>query len=203
VNVGDNGQALFYLLLLILPLSSLLARRIPLRSVLGMALAWIAIFAVGLLAVSQRDRLTPVWQATRGLVMGNDQIVSGREVRIRKGDDGHFWADVTVNGVDRRMLIDSGATVTALSSDTAQAAKLDLGESEFATMLETANGPVAAKRSTVAKLTVGAITAHGLPVVVSDSFGRTDVLGMNFLSRLKAWRVEGDWLVLTPDSDKS
>jgi aspartyl protease family protein len=50
------------------------------------------------------------------------QEVSGGEVRIRMAGDGHFWADASVNGVKRRMLIDSGATVTALSVETAAAA---------------------------------------------------------------------------------
>src|SRR3954468_1780123 len=36
------------------------------------------------------------------------QEVAGKEVRIRMSPDGHFWADVTLNGVKRRMLVDSG-----------------------------------------------------------------------------------------------
>ena len=39
----------------------------------------------------------------------------GEEVRLRMAPDGHFWADVRLDGVERRMLIDSGATITALS----------------------------------------------------------------------------------------
>ena len=35
-------------------------------------------------------------------------------------------------------------------------------------------------------------------MVVSPAFGETDVLGMNFLSRLKSWRVEGSTLILEP-----
>ena len=47
-------------------------------------------------------------------------------------------------------------------------------------------------------LTRGNVIARDLPVVVSPAFGDTDVLGMNFLSRLKSWRVEERTLVLTP-----
>src|SRR5688500_10199516 len=42
------------------------------------------------------------------LGLDRQQIV-GDEVRIRMARDGHFWANVRVNGVERRMLIDSGA----------------------------------------------------------------------------------------------
>lgn len=51
------ADVLFYGLLLLLPLAALIARRPPLGRTLKMALAWIAIFLVGLVVVSQRDRL--------------------------------------------------------------------------------------------------------------------------------------------------
>jgi aspartyl protease family protein len=50
----------------------------------------------------------------------------------------------------------------------------------------------------VRDLKLGDIVARDLPVVVSPAFGDTDVLGMNFLSQLKSWRVEGRTLILTP-----
>ena len=127
-----------------------------------------------------------------------DQSVIGNEVRVRMSPDGHFWARVTLDGVSRRLLIDSGATVTALSSDTADAVGLDVKASAFPMLIRTANGTIAAQTATVAKLKLGDIRASDLPVVVSPAFGDTDVLGMNFLSRLKSWRVEGSTLILTP-----
>lgn len=195
---GMSANALFLILLLILPLSALIARRLPLKQVVRMALAWLAIFAVAFLIVAGRHRLSAIWSSISATITGDDQQVVGDHVRIRKSDDGHFWASAEINGVKRRMLIDSGATTTAISLTTARAAKLDLGESPFATILSTANGDIAATRSTVAKLEVGSITARGLSVVVSPSFGDTDVLGMNFLSQLGGWSVEGDTLVLRP-----
>ncbi|HEY8433253.1 MAG TPA: TIGR02281 family clan AA aspartic protease, partial [Sphingomicrobium sp.] len=48
-------------------------------------------------------------------------------------------------------------------------------------------------------LKVGGITATDLPTIVAPEFGDQDVLGMNFLSRLKSWRVEGKTLILTPN----
>lgn len=114
-----TGQALVLALMLILPLSALIARRPPLRRTLPLVLAWAAIFAVGAAVVSQRDRLPDLRRLLR------DQQVSGSETRIRLSDDGHFWAQVSINGVERRMLIDSGATVTALSEETTRAAGVE------------------------------------------------------------------------------
>ena len=186
------ADMLLYAAMLVLPLSALAARRLPLSQTIKMAAAWGGIFAVGLLIVSQRDRLS----GFTGLF--SDQHVEGRETRIRMAEDGHFYADVRINGVARRMLIDSGATTTALSTATAAAAKLDLEESPFPALITTANGSVTARTATVRELDVGSTTATDLGVVVSPAFGDLDVLGMNYLSRLASWRVEGKTLVLTP-----
>ena len=72
----------------------------------------------------------------------DDQKVAGRELRVKMASDGHFWVQASVNGVPRRMLIDSGATVTALSEETAGAAKVDTGTSLTPVILRTANAPL-------------------------------------------------------------
>ena len=96
------------------------------------------------------------------------------------------------------MLIDSGATVTALSTDTADAAGLEVKNPMVPIVLNTANGQITAQTATIEELRLGDIVARDLSVVVSPAFGDTDVLGMNFLSRLKSWRVEEGVLVLVP-----
>jgi len=54
----------------------------------------------------------------------DDQKVAGKELRVEMSSDGHFWAKAMINGVPRRMLIDSGATVTAVSVRTAREANI-------------------------------------------------------------------------------
>jgi aspartyl protease family protein len=198
VTSDTTANVLFLVLLLVLVGSSLVARRMPIGQMAKMALAWVAIFAVAMLIVAGRHRIAAVWSDLTGGFADGGQSVQGGVVRIAKADDGHFWAVAEINGVRRRMLIDSGATVTAISSATAKAAKLDLNESPFGTMLSTANGDVAVTRSSIDDLKIGTIETHDLDAVVSPSFGDTDILGMNFLSRLKGWRVEGDTLILDP-----
>ena len=113
--------------------------------------------------------------------------------------NGHFMANVRINGVSRRMMIDSGATVTALSEGTAEAAKLADEPDIVPVVLQTGNGMVRARTATVKTLRLGNIVARDLKVVVSPSLGEMDLLGMNFLSKLKSWRVEGRTLVLVPN----
>jgi aspartyl protease family protein len=130
------------------------------------------------------------------------QVVTGREVRIRMAADGHFWASVTLNGVSKRMLIDSGATVTAISEATAAAAGVEGNVGPVPVVLRTANGMAPARTGSVEELRLGNIVARDLKVVVSPAFGDLDVIGMNFLSKLASWRVEGRTLVLVPHRPK-
>ena len=198
MNTDPGGSALFYLVLLILPISALIARRVPiLRIVLSLA-SWAVIIGLLVIVVGQRERFDPYLQRIAGILKLDDQNVVGRETRIRMAADGHFWARVTLDGVPRRMLVDSGATVTALSTRTAQAAALDVRNSAFPMILNTANGRISAQTATVRELRLGDIAARDLGVVVSPAFGDTDVLGMNLLSKLKSWRVEGQTLILEP-----
>jgi aspartyl protease family protein len=197
----QTGNAIFYVLLLVLPVTALLARRLPTGRVAVMALAWIGIFAVGLLItafVSRNDWLT---SGVRDVFYGRDQSVVGGEVRIPMADDGHFYARATINGYERTLLVDSGATLTSLSAATADAAKIAVDPSEAPYPIDTANGRVSAQPAMASILKVGAITARDLKVAVAPEFGDMDVLGMNFLSKLKTWRVEGKTLILVPNPE--
>ena len=128
----------------------------------------------------------------------DDQQVAGKELRIAMASDGHFWVRASLNGVERRMLVDSGATITAISSDTARKARIDTAAGIAPIVLQTANGAAPARAGRIDELEVGNIVARNLRVVTSPGLGNMDVLGMNFLSRLESWRVEGRTLILVP-----
>lgn len=128
----------------------------------------------------------------------DDQKVSGGELRVRMASDGHFWAIASINGVKRRMLIDSGATVTAISEATAREAGVSTGSGLTPIVLQTANGAARAETGKVEELRVGNIVARNLRIVTAPGLGSLDVLGMNFLSKLQSWRVEDGTLILVP-----
>lgn len=198
--IGDDKlNATLLVLMMVLPLSALVSRRIPLKKAAAMAAIWAAILIGGVLIVGlTRDGVASSWEELKALMGNDEQRITGNAVRLRMGPDGHFWANVTVNGVPAHMLIDSGATVTSLSVETAKAAQLDLNQNPFPVQIMTANGAVMARTSSVGRLMIGPIVAKDLRVDVAEEFGTTNVLGMNFLSRLKSWRVENGWLILEP-----
>jgi aspartyl protease family protein len=183
------GGALLLMLLFRLPVIGRL-----LRFAVSLALAALAIF----LLVQQAPYQPELGRLAGGLGLDAQQV-SGGEVRIRMAADGHFWADATINGVRRRMLIDSGATVTAISEKTAAAAGVEGSAAPVPVVLRTANGMAPARAASVEELRLGNILARDLKVVVSPAFGDMEVIGMNLLSKLASWRVEGRTLILVPN----
>lgn len=158
----------------------------------------VGLLAFGLFVLLQQAPFDPTLsRLTSGLGLDR-QEVAGDEVRLRMAQDGHFWARAQVNGVERRMLVDSGATVTAISAETATLASIEADQGLVPVLLRTAAGTIRAETATVESLTIGGIAARDLKVVISPALGNVDILGMNFLSQLASWRVEGQTLVLVP-----
>jgi aspartyl protease family protein len=180
----------------------LVTRRAPLfRTMLTLAL-WAGLAAILIVTLRQRADFSPYLARIAAMLKLDGQEVVGKEVRIRMSPDGHFWARVRIDGVERRMLIDSGATVTALSTETAAAAGLTPTDGLMPVAIRTANGMISAQTATANELRLGDIRARDLTVVVSPAFGDSDILGMNFLSRLKSWRVEEGTMILVPHHPK-
>ena len=129
---------------------------------------------------------------------GEGEVVAvGEELRIRKSLDGHFWVQGELNGHRVRFLVDSGATITSISTETARRAEIS-PSAGMPALVQTANGVVPVRRARAERLQVGTIERRNLAVHVSEAFGPMNVLGMNFLSSLSSWGVEGQWLVLRP-----
>lgn len=143
---GDTGFSVALLaLMLILPLSSLLARRLPFGIIARMALAWLAIFVAGLLIVTAADRHgISLGRVSHELGLSNERT-TGTSTRIQRGTDGHFTAIVAINGHPQRMVIDRGATSTAISSQVASIAGVVVDD-RIGTIAEAANGSMTARR---------------------------------------------------------
>lgn len=175
-----------------------LLQRLPVIGGLVRLAVTVALVGAAVVLLTERAPFDPLLARLSDRLNLSGQQVVGEEVRIRMAPNGHFMANVSLNGVKRRMLVDSGATVTAVSAETAAAAGLRLNDDLLPVVIQTANGAVPARTATVPELRIGNVVARNLKVVVSPAFGTMDVIGMNLLSRLKSWRVEGNTLILVP-----
>ncbi len=204
MSEDQNINLVFAIGALVLVGSALFARRPGFGEIVRNMIAWIAIFAIFIVGFSYQREILAVWTRVSGEITGtNDQVVVGDTLRIRQSADGHFWVDAKVNALPVRFLIDSGATTTAMTLATAEDAGIEISDSPFPIILNTANGSVEARRGSIQSLEIGPMVAKGLPVVVAAEFGDSNVIGMNFLSKLGSWRVEGAEMVLEPPGNGS
>lgn len=195
----DTARLIYGLLCIMLIVGSLGARRLPMKQYLKMFLAWVAIFAAVFAVFSFRPELSMLWNRVTGELTGAPrQTMQGEAIRLVRQDDGHFWLSAELNGHTARLMIDSGATITAINSKTARAANVALNPEMRSVQLNTANGIITARTATVETINIGGIKRTDHRVVVSDGFGDTNVAGMNFLDTFSSWTVSGDVMLLTP-----
>ena len=184
----------FYLLMAIMLVAgSLISRREKFARLATMAIAWIAIFGAGFVLFSFRDDLSYVAQRLKAEATG-DPVVEGREVRIPMAIDGHFWVEAELNGRKVKFLVDSGATMTTIGRDVAQAAGVTVNEARTQ-VVRTGNGMLRVATGTAGGLSVGPIDRRNIGLHIADHED-LNVLGMNYLSSLESWGVEGRWLIL-------
>jgi aspartyl protease family protein len=184
---------LYLLMAVMLILGGLITRRERAAKLATMALAWIAIFGAGFVLFTFRDNLGWVGQRLKAEALGTP-VETGRETRIPMALDGHFWVDSTVNGHSVKFLVDSGATTTTIDRATAKAAGVPVS-AQRDLLVRTGNGIVRVASGRADELTVGGITRRDVQLEITDN-DDLNVLGMNVLSSLSRWSVEGRWLVL-------
>lgn len=122
--------------------------------------------------------------------LAEQKFDAAQEQRIPAASDGHYYADVEINGWQlKHMLIDTGATHVALSYEDAANLGIYPGPGDYKYETRTANGVGHVAAVTLGEVRLGEIVVNDVQAVVGER-GMLDVslLGMSFLSRLS--RVE-------------
>lgn len=163
---------------------------------------WVLIFAVlSSVYVFKDEAQNFASRLTAGLIPGRSATIidaSGRRSTILyMGQNGHYQADVTINGFTVPMMIDTGATTIALSYEDADRLGLNPGSLDFTGMVMTANGPARTAYVTLPEIEVGGIRRTNLAAGIAEP-GKLSgsLLGMNFLSSLKSFSFSGNEMVL-------
>ena len=195
----DTPYLIYAVLLLVLIASGLIARRLPMKQYAKMIAAWIGIFAVAFALMSFRPEMSMAWERIKGELTGAPRQSSDDQgIRLVRQDDGHFWLRAAINNQNVDFMVDSGATTTAINANTARQIGLKLDSSKLPIELETANGRIRVASATVPSIVVGEYQVDEHDVVISDKFGDTNVVGMNFLDSFGSWSVTGDVMQLKP-----
>ncbi|MEP7317044.1 MAG: TIGR02281 family clan AA aspartic protease [Sphingomicrobium sp.] len=184
---------LYLLMAIMLVIGMLMSRRGSFAGMATMLLTWVTMFGAGFVLFTFRDDLGYVVQRMNSEATGAPVVQAG-QLRIPQSVDGHFYVEASVNGRPVRFLVDSGATMTTIGRLTA--AQADVAVSvRRSQMVRTGNGIVHVATGTARSFDLGPIKRNhvGLHVADAEEF---NVLGMNYLSSLKRWGVEGRWLIL-------
>ncbi|WP_337269833.1 TIGR02281 family clan AA aspartic protease [Oryzifoliimicrobium ureilyticus] len=136
-----------------------------------------------------------------GLVPGHAVVTTAsdgqQEVILQKARGGHFQATVNVNGVPIPMMVDTGASLIALSREDARTIGIDLDNLQYTMSVLTANGRTMVAPVRLAEVSVGPIIRKDVQgsVAMDDSLDGS-LLGMSYLGTLGSLQMQTDELRL-------
>jgi aspartyl protease family protein len=116
-------------------------------------------------------------------------------VEIDRSPDGHFYADVQINGAPVRMLIDTGATGVALSREDARSAGVATSIGMNDVVGRGADGDVHGEIVTLDRMELGDKRVEGVEAIIFNS-GEQSLLGQSFLKQFSSVEIQGDRMVL-------
>lgn len=189
---GDDTARFFYLALLgsFLLWSVFLTFRHRLSAALRDIAIWGLIFCTLIIGYGFKD----VFLAQ--LFPGNARSVGDGQIAISRASDGHFRANVMINGERIPMLIDTGASDIVLSREDASRAGIDTARLNFIGRAFTANGAVSTARVTLNRMELGGIVDFDVPAEVNGGELHVSLLGLTYLDRFASWQVRGDTMFL-------
>ena len=122
---------------------------------------------------------------------------AGRTVELRAGAHGHFFSRIHVNGRAVQAMVDTGASIVALTYEDARSAGVHIRDSDYTHRVSTANGVARVALVTLDSVAVEDIVVHDVRAAVAEPGKLTKtLLGMSFLGQLRRAEMSRGVLVL-------
>jgi len=126
-----------------------------------------------------------------------DTVVTPRSVIVPRDRRGHFEVEARVEGRRLSFMIDTGASVIALTASDAARLGIRPAQREFVTEVKTANGTVRAAPAMLDKVEIGDLIVRDVAALVLPDEALSDnLLGLSFLSRLRRFEYSAGKLVM-------
>lgn len=116
-------------------------------------------------------------------------------INLQRDQDGHYYADVDINGASIHMIVDTGATVIALSRDDARKAGIATSIGMNDVVGQGADGSIHGEVVSIDRMRLGEKTAEHMDAIVLNSGGQS-LLGQSFLSKFASVEIHGDTMSL-------
>jgi aspartyl protease family protein len=120
-----------------------------------------------------------------------EQWLSGQTV-LNRQNDGHFYADATIDGAKIRLLVDTGASMIALTGEDAEALGLTWDEASLRPIGRGASGTVHGVPVHLERVEIDGIEARGVEAAIIPEGLDVSLLGQSFLSRIDNVQISGD-----------
>ncbi|MCB2048372.1 MAG: TIGR02281 family clan AA aspartic protease [Novosphingobium sp.] len=124
-------------------------------------------------------------------VAQSDRWQDGQGVLTRQRD-GHFYTNASVDGAQVRFLVDTGASIVALTGEDAAALGLDWSDADLKPIGRGANGVVNGIHVRIERMEVAGIEAQGVEAAIIPEGLDVSLLGQSFLARVRNLQINGD-----------
>jgi len=121
-----------------------------------------------------------------------------RAAQVTRSADGHYWAEAKIDGRAVRVLVDTGASVVALTREDALRLGLTLKPQDFDRTVQTASGPARAAAVTLESVSVAGAKVERVQALVVEQGLAQSLLGMSYLGRLSGFEATPAALTLRP-----
>ncbi|WP_394705840.1 TIGR02281 family clan AA aspartic protease [uncultured Hyphomonas sp.] len=115
---------------------------------------------------------------------------------ISREADGHYWTRADVQGTDVRFMVDTGASIVALTLHDAQRIGLSPSDLEFDNEIRTAGGITQGAYVVLDRVRIGRVEMEDVSAMVLREGLEQSLLGMSFLGELYSYEFKGDTLII-------
>lgn len=187
MTTDDTMQLIYYAVLLIAVGGAIIVEMFG-RGGKGLkqALIWVVIFAGVAVAYD-------MWT---GGDLGRQRVVDGRRIEIAAASDGHFNLVAELNGQEVPFMVDTGASMIALTQDDARSIGIDPARLDYLGSAMTANGEIRTAPVLIDEFAIGDIVDQNVRAWVVEGDLDQSLLGMSYLRNFARVSFEGDQMVL-------
>lgn len=185
------------LLLVVLTAGLMTRKEFSINKTIKYLAIWLGVAIVLVALYSYRYEFSDFKNRLAGEINPSQAQASRGQIIINVSQDGHFYVNAKINGVDIRFMVDTGASDIAINLNDAKRIGLNTKSLIFNKRYQTANGVALGAAVTLEELEIADAKFTNINASVNGSEMGTSLLGMSFLKQLKKYEVFQDKLILT------
>ncbi|MEO9969579.1 MAG: TIGR02281 family clan AA aspartic protease [Hyphomonadaceae bacterium] len=126
-----------------------------------------------------------------------EPVIGANAALLRREDDGHYWGRADIGGTNVKLLVDTGASIVALTWQDAQRLRLKPEELDFIWSINTANGETFGASILLPTIRIGDVEIENVEaMVMQDGLLEHSLLGMSFLGKLYSYEFKQNSLII-------